>query len=164
MSVSIENDLPNKWHSWSYVAVQALILALLIFYNPHTGLNIRTFAGAGTTCEVLGIIGILVSASSLRKSLTVVPIPKADGKLSTRGLYRYVRHPMYTSVLLFALGIALRNGNYLKYVLVIALLALFYFKSLYEEKYLAQKYPDYVAYARSTPRFIPFSSFWKRSI
>ena len=43
---------------------------------------------------------------------------------------------MYTSVLLLALGIALLSGNLVKYLLVVSLVMLFYFKSVYEEKYL----------------------------
>lgn len=62
---------------------------------------------------------------------------------------------MYTSVLLLSLGIALLGGNGVKYALVMCLYALFYYKSQYEERYLRQKFADYVAYAKHTPRFIP---------
>ena len=121
------------------------------------GPQIHRLALLGWIFEWLGIVGILISAGSLRKSLTAVPIPKPDGKLSTTGLYRYVRHPMYTSVLLFATGIAIHSGTIIKYLLVIALYFLFYVKSKYEEKFLKIKYPEYAEYALRIPRFIPFS-------
>lgn len=121
------------------------------------GPHIHHFVVTGWICEWLGILGILISAASLRRSLTVVPIPKDDGKLSKSGLYRYVRHPMYTSVLLFALGLALKSGNAIKYILVAALYLLFYLKSAYEEKYLLMKYPEYSEYSAKIPRFIPFT-------
>lgn len=148
--------VPNKLHAWSYVVVQAVILGLLIFLNSSFGFTIRKFTLVGTVFEWFGAFGVIVSAASLRRSLTAVPLPKVEGKLSTNGLYRLVRHPMYTSVLLLVLGIALLSGNFIKYLLVGSLVLLFYFKSLYEEKYLAEKYPDYKAYADKIPRFIPF--------
>lgn len=137
--------------------VQAVLLVLIIFLGQSLGPQIHRFELLGWICEWLGIVGILISAASLRKSLTAVPIPKKDGKLSTTGLYRFVRHPMYTSVLLFALGIAIRSGTLAKYLLVMGLYFLFYAKSKYEERFLEIKYPDYAEYARRIPRFIPFT-------
>lgn len=148
---------PNRLHAWSYVLVQAVLLALLVFLNGSVGPQIFRLPILGWFIEWLGILGVLVSASSLRASLTAVPIPKESGKLSTGGLYRHVRHPMYSSVLLFALGIALHGPSAIKYLLVICLYALFYMKSVYEERYLILKYPDYAEYSSRIPRFIPFT-------
>ncbi len=151
------SDNPNRVHAWSYVIVQAVLLVLTIFLGQNLGPQIHRFVLLGWICEWLGIIGILISGASLRKSLTAVPIPKSNGKLSTTGLYRYVRHPMYTSVLLFAIGIAIGSGTIVKYLLVTALYFLFYAKSKYEEIFLKIKYPEYAEYALRIPRFIPFT-------
>lgn len=145
----------NRWPSRLFVLVQGIILALLLFTHIDRGWSVRRFFWIGTTCEWIGIIGILGAALSLQRSLTAMPIPKADGKMTRQGLYRYVRHPMYTSVLLFSLGVALYYGSLYKYLLVGSLLTLFYFKSSYEENFLSEKYPDYLNYAKVTPRFLP---------
>lgn len=150
-------ERPNQLQAWSYVFVQALLLLLLIFLDANIGPQIHRLVVVGRTLECLGIIGVFVCAASLRRSLTVVPIPKAEGQLSTTGLYQYVRHPMYSSVLLFALGIALGSGSLIKYLLGLLLYFLFHAKSVYEEKYLKLKYPDYEEYAKKIPRFIPFT-------
>jgi len=150
-------ESPNQLQAWSYVFVQALLLILLVFLDRNVGPQIHRFVILGWSFEWLGIVGILVCAASLRRSLTVVPIPKEEGKLSTTGLYRYVRHPMYSSVLLFALGIALHSGSAIKYILVISLYVLFHLKSVYEERYLRLKYPEYEQYSARIPRFIPFT-------
>ncbi|HEY3293649.1 MAG TPA: isoprenylcysteine carboxylmethyltransferase family protein [Candidatus Nanopelagicaceae bacterium] len=151
------SERPNQLQAWSYVFVQALLLLLLVFLDANIGPQIHRFVFVGRTLEGLGIIGVLVCAASLRRSLTVAPIPKEDGQLSTTGLYQYVRHPMYSSVLLFALGIALSSGSLIKYLLTLLLYLLFHAKSTYEEKYLKLKYPDYAEYASRIPRFIPFT-------
>jgi len=153
----MESKPPNQLQAWSYVFVQAMLLLLLVFLDQNMGPQFHRLVVLGRSVEGLGIIGVLVCAASLRRSLTVVPIPKEDGQLSTTGLYRYVRHPMYSSVLLFTLGIALSSGNLIKYLLGLLLYFLFHAKSAYEEKYLKLKYPDYEEYAKRIPRFIPFT-------
>jgi protein-S-isoprenylcysteine O-methyltransferase Ste14 len=143
--------------AWTYVFVQALLLILLLFLDNGLGPQNHRFVLLGRALELLGVLGVLICAASLRGSLTVVPLPKEEGKLSTTGLYRYVRHPMYTSVLLLALGIASHAGSAIKYLLVILLFVLFYVKSVFEEKYLRLKYSQYASYSARIPRFIPFT-------
>ena len=150
------NDEPDKVMAWAYVITQAVILSLLIFLNRTFGFDVKTFKIAGDLIEWLGVIGIILSAITIRSSLTAVPLPKKHGRLGTTGLYKYVRHPMYTSVLLLSLGIALLSGSIIKYLLVFGLFVLFSYKARYEERYLSLKYPNYAKYAEQTPRFIPF--------
>lgn len=153
-----DNSTPaNRGQARFYVGIQFLILFLLIFFSNNVGYQLSILRSIGTIFEIVGLLGFLLSANILRGSLTAIPIPKPDGKLSTNGLYKYVRHPMYTSVLLLTVGIALRSGSLIKYFLVIALALLFYSKSIYEERYLFQKYPEYGQYLESVPRFIPFT-------
>lgn len=146
-----------KIQSWTFVVVQAIILGLLVFMDADFGLTVRRLEVVGTLFEWIGGIGILLSAVTIRSSLTVAPLPKESGKLGTSGLYKYVRHPMYSSVLLLSLGIALLSGSLVKYLLVVCLYALFYYKSRFEERYLRQKFNNYEDYAKSTSRFIPFT-------
>lgn len=150
-------EKPNKVQAWSYVFIQGVLLVLIVFLSQKLGPQVHRLILMGSLIEWLGIIGVLISAASLRRSLTAVPIPKEDGELSMSGLYRYVRHSMYTSVLLVAFGIALHSGSGFKYLLAICLYALFHLKSVYEERYLRLKYPEYAEYSAQIPRFIPFT-------
>ena len=150
---------PNRLVALSYVIVQAIILILLIFANMTFGISIRKFVLIGSILEMAGIVGIFASSYSIRTSLTAMPLPKEHGQLATNGLYKFVRHPMYTSVLAFSLGLALASGSAHKYLLVIGLYALFYYKSRYEEVYLGRKYAGHKEYSNTTPRFIPFTKF-----
>ena len=152
-----ESEIPNKLQAWTYVFVQALLLILLVFFNGRIGPQIDRFVFLGCALGLLGVLGVLICAATLRRSLTAMPIPKEDGKLSTTGLYRYVRHPMYASVLLLALGIALHSGSAIKYLLVALLYFLLYLKSVFEEKYSRLKYSEYTEYSARIPRFVPFT-------
>lgn len=146
---------PNRTNAYLFVFFQILILLFVVLLKSSFGPHVSAFEIPGAILETLGLVGILASASSLKTSLTIIPIPKEHGRLSTEGLYGFVRHPMYSSVLLFALGIAVGSGSVIKYLLFVALFFLFFYKSEYEEKHLHVKFPQYAEYARTTPRFIP---------
>ncbi len=145
----------DRTKAWLFVSVQALLLVLLIFIADQNAAPTDTEVLAGRFIQILGSIVLLLSLYDLRKSLTALPTPKDNGVLQIRGLYRYVRHPMYVAVLTLSVGIAVSSGSVVKYVLVLALYILFSFKARYEEKLLIAKYPGYSSYARRTNRFIP---------
>ena len=71
------------------------------------------------------------------------------------GLYRYIRHPIYTGDLLLLAGLELSLNSWL--VLGVALIAAVVTqKAAREEKDLAGGIPAYGEYCRRTKRFIPF--------
>ncbi len=141
--------------AYSFVVAQMLILFALIFLSNNLFSRFQPQTSLGYVLKVLGAVGLLASAGSLRGALTAVPIPKESGTLSTGGLYKYVRHPMYTALLLFSAGMALGSGSVLKCGFFFALLAVLYFKSRFEEKFLLVKYANYKEYLDRTPRFLP---------
>lgn len=72
------------------------------------------------------------------------------------GLYRYVRHPMYTGFHLFFLGVALLLGSVVGLLLAIVLVLLFFRRAVLEEELLRKELPGYDLYmARVHSRFIP---------
>ncbi|PKP27121.1 MAG: hypothetical protein CVU03_00860 [Bacteroidetes bacterium HGW-Bacteroidetes-2] len=83
------------------------------------------------------------------------PTPKADGTLIQTGLYKYIRHPIYTSILMLFLGYSIYQNSFYKLIITLVLGVLFYFKSKYEEKQLAIKFPEYLAYKNKTGRCLP---------
>jgi protein-S-isoprenylcysteine O-methyltransferase Ste14 len=145
----------KRFHAYLFVTGQMIILFFLIFLKNNIGLHIQSSATLGLVLKTIGAAGLISTAGSLRRTLTAIPIPKESGKLSTSGLYRFARHPMYTALLIFSLGMAIGGGSAIKYALFLGLLILLYFKSRFEEGFLIQKYPDYKEYSNRTPRFFP---------
>jgi protein-S-isoprenylcysteine O-methyltransferase Ste14 len=86
------------------------------------------------------------------------PLPlDAPKRLVARGLYRFVRNPMYVGVLLAILGQALCFGSVptLWYALAIALF-FHSFVVFYEEPALRRKFGEsYAEYTKTVPRWIP---------
>ncbi len=111
---------------------------------------------AGVLMAISGVVIILASIFQIRRSLTPFPSPVKNGELITTGLYRYIRHPIYSGIILAAAGYGLQACDTFKIVISGLLLLLFYFKSQYEEKMLMAFYDDYKQYRRHTHRFFPF--------
>lgn len=72
-----------------------------------------------------------------------------------RGIYAYVRHPIYIGDLLLLTGLELALNSWLVVgVLVLAPAVLL--KAIKEERMLIEELSGYEAYCRSSKRFIPF--------
>jgi len=108
------------------------------------------------TISALGvIIGLYTLAHNKLGNFGIYPEPIPDGCLVTTGPYRWIRHPMYTSLLLFMLGIALYRHAWPNY-LGLALLTIAIFGKMYrEEAHLHLKFEDYSDYVKRTRRLFP---------
>lgn len=102
----------------------------------------------------VGAAGVLAAAAFLGRALTPLPEPNGAG-LSARGVYAWARHPMYTSVVIGALGVALARGAAVSLLLVGALAVFFEFKTSREERFLTATYPGYATYAARTGKYLP---------
>jgi protein-S-isoprenylcysteine O-methyltransferase Ste14 len=78
-----------------------------------------------------------------------------DHALVARGLYRWVRHPIYAGDLVLLLGLELALNSWA--VVGVAAVALYVRRqAIREERALRERIPGYDEYCRSTARFVPF--------
>jgi len=101
---------------------------------------------------VFGTGGVL----ALGRNLTPFPKPIAGGQLVTSGVYGWVRHPIYTGLILGTLGWSLWRANLIGIGLAFALFVFFDLKSRREERWLMEAYPGYTEYRRRVRKLIPF--------
>lgn len=149
-------DRLTRTIGWSFVGGQALCLGAVVvasgrddWATPWWVLTVGwATIGAGAT------VGLWASRS-LGSALTPTPEPRAGDRLRTDGPYRYVRHPIYSAVLLGVVGWTIRSGSVATLVAAVATIAFFRVKSEWEERRLAAVYPDYRCYAERTGRFVP---------
>jgi protein-S-isoprenylcysteine O-methyltransferase Ste14 len=146
-----------------YVVVQGgLFLLVALGSNTCTGLPswrypyIRYGAIAGTSLLLLGGILALSGACSLGRNLNVLPRPKENAKLAKTGAYRLVRHPIYSGIILAALGWGLWVHGWLTIGYAILLFIFFDIKSSREEQWLLGKFSGYAAYQKKVRKLIPF--------
>jgi len=92
----------------------------------------------------------------LRASFSPFPRPLDGAALVDSGAYRLIRHPIYSGLVLAALGWAIVASSALTIASAGVLLLLFAGKSRREEVWLAAAHPGYADYQRRTRRMIPW--------
>lgn len=97
----------------------------------------------------------IISLLQLNKNLSPFPSPKIDSQLVKNGIYKYIRHPIYTALFFGMLFWSLYQQSFYQLLISFSILILFYFKSKYEEKLLSEKFEDYKDYMKVSGRFLP---------
>lgn len=82
----------------------------------------------------------MFASVALKPSLRVSPIPREGAPLITHGIYRWVDHPMYVSVMIFATGMVLGNLNWVTALLWCALLVTLVVKAKFENALLRERH------------------------
>jgi protein-S-isoprenylcysteine O-methyltransferase Ste14 len=77
--------------------------------------------------------------------------------LVTTGAYRYIRHPLYTSLLLFGIGAFLKQISLLSGLLILTLFTALYITARVEERSNRDRFGEaYAEYMKRSKMFIPF--------
>lgn len=123
----------------------------------------RMRAGAGFV-EASGIV-LLIAGTAVRwaaiftlKSFFTVNVSILEGQRIVRhGVYRILRHPSYTGLLLRYLGFGLAFANWLSAALIfLPLCAATLYRIRVEEAALRERFgEEYLSYSRTTKRLIP---------
>jgi protein-S-isoprenylcysteine O-methyltransferase Ste14 len=90
-----------------------------------------------------------------RRSYHVVADP-TEGGLMTGGPYRYIRHPIYAAMCLFAVAGAAGHWSWSAGLWGGLVLASAVLRILCEEALVAARYPEYAQYKATTWRMIPY--------
>jgi protein-S-isoprenylcysteine O-methyltransferase Ste14 len=137
---------------------QFVLIALLILV-PSSGLNTGVFSYFLSAVSIFSLLAGFVilglSALALGKSLTAHPIPGKNAQLVTDGLYRFVKHPIYSGLILVGFGLTIAGGFFPHVLFFVALLFLLNYKARFEEALLAKSYAGYADYSKKTGRFVP---------
>jgi len=145
---------------WHYVLLLLAVLLFNIPVHPLTLSLISHSAVTGILSSVFAISGLAIAiaarrtlASNWSGSVTF----KRDHELITRGVYWYMRHPIYTGVLLMFVGTAILVGTLGAVLGFLVLLFTFWFKLKQEEALMERHFPrDYPAYKERVKALIPY--------
>lgn len=143
-------------YSFFLITTQFLIIGYFILFHPIR----QDFGPQDIIAWTLVIAGIALGVSAFRamrqSHFKITPKPHMDATLITIGPYAFIRHPMYTALIILTLGLFLNYpviGHLIAFLLLFILLNI---KLNYEERLLAEKFPAYMSYQAGTKKLFPF--------
>ncbi len=135
-----------------YVIVQFSCIVYLIINTQVENLN-----SLSISLIIFAIVLGLMALFNIKPSnLNILPQLKDKHQLITSGIYRYIRHPMYTSVILFCLALLITNVDQFSIVVMLILTIDLILKSNVEEMLLSKRFTSYLNYQKKTGKFLPF--------
>ncbi len=135
-----------------YVIIQFSCIIYLILNARFENLALLEYLLLATAA----IIGLMAVINMQVRNLNILPTLKDRHQLITYGIYRYIRHPMYSSVLLLCVALTLSNAHYVAQIVLLVLVLDLILKSNLEERLLIQRFDAYQRYKSKTGRFMPF--------
>lgn len=155
---SVANTAEQRGRGW--VLAQSLLLLALVLAGPlGRSAGEAWLAGLaaviGSILFAIGAILGLLGVKHLGRNRTPYPQPLADAALVTTGVYAWVRHPLYASLIYAGFGWALLWSSYPALIIAAIDLCFFTAKAQAEERHLRAKFPAYADYATRVKRFIP---------
>jgi protein-S-isoprenylcysteine O-methyltransferase Ste14 len=124
-------------------------------YWPDSAAGALVIVGIALILAALVLLALAAISLLVARSTTLFPRPRKDASLAETGVYGRVRHPVYGSVLLLAVGWSLAESP-LGLVPVALLAVLFDLKARVEEAWLEERLPGYARYReRTRRRFVP---------
>jgi protein-S-isoprenylcysteine O-methyltransferase Ste14 len=144
--------------------VQGLLFALVVL-GPRSVKGLPSWSSpvaaiASAVGAVLMLAGGALAIAGLlglgRDNLTALPYPRDESTLVVSGPYRLVRNPIYSGLIFAAFGYALWVNGWLTLGYAATLFIFFDIKSRKEERWLAEKFPDYPAYQARVHKLIPW--------
>ena len=95
---------------------------------------------------IIAFIILLVAIKDLGSNLSPFPRPINNSNLVTTGIYRFMRHPMYYSLIFISFGVFITKLSIYYLFVSTSLILIIKFKIALEEQYLKNKFKNYLFY------------------
>ena len=146
---------PQAWLGALLVGLQFALLAGLAV-KAATGFDVaRLPVDAWLAAAAAVALGVWALSANRPGNFNIRPMPRAGGQLVQHGPYRWIRHPMYSALLLAGVAAARLSDEAAAWLLLAALAVVLRIKAGVEERGMAAQYPAYADYRRRTRRFVP---------
>ncbi|CAA7624719.1 isoprenylcysteine carboxylmethyltransferase family protein [Magnetospirillum sp. SS-4] len=132
-------------------ALSGAFILTIVNHLPMASLSPATQAVAVLLLAV-GNVATVVCLAHLGRSFSVLPQAR---RLVRSGPYGVIRHPLYVAEAIATVGMVMLHLGWAAVILGLVQTALQLARIHYEEKVLAEAFPEYRDYAREVPRFLP---------
>lgn len=144
--------MKHQNYSYILVSLQFIFIAILLithgFHTPSNFALLIFLLGCG--------FGLYTVRYNPLGNFNIIPEIKENASLITTGAYRYIRHPMYFSVLVMMLGVVMSKPTFLSFFIYALLVVTLFLKAQKEEMLWMEQSSEYRKYMQQTKRIIPF--------
>ncbi len=148
--------LDDRTVLWIFLGIVVPLSAAVV---EHLSLNplLSWITVLGSVIFVLGVVVRWVARITLGKFFTYEVKVTNEHKLIRKGIYKYIRHPLYTGILLLCFGaIVLLQSSVGFMLLLIVLVPALWHRMKVEEAFLLKAFGKrYQNYMKTTKRLIP---------
>jgi protein-S-isoprenylcysteine O-methyltransferase Ste14 len=161
-SFSAKRSVRRNWGFLAFrIAIAIILIALIdsktfgnsgiVYSNPNP-----LVGGIGVVLCMAGIAFAIWARVHIGKNWGMPMTKRVEPELVTSGPYTYVRHPIYTGILLAMFGTTLTLGVW--WLIVFVLVGIYFvYSATQEEKFLTEQFPNqYPEYKKRTKMIIPF--------
>jgi protein-S-isoprenylcysteine O-methyltransferase Ste14 len=141
-----------------WAILQILILLAVVVLGPIWPGHDRWIPN-GTVGRILLLLSAAMALTgflTLGSNLSPHPKPRPQATLVQHGIYAWVRHPLYTSLMIGSIGWACLWQSAPALVAALVLVVILDTKARVEERWLQNQFPAYADYARRVRRFLPW--------
>lgn len=144
--------MTSKIYSYLLVTLQFIFIAILVLnhglYTPNNFALLIFFLGGG--------FGLYTVKHNPLSNFNITPEIKENASLITTGVCRYIKHPMYFSVLVMMFGVVVSEPALLSFFIFMLLVVTLFLKAQKEEMLWMVESSEYTNYRQQTKRIIPF--------
>jgi len=144
-----------------------LLLAVILLFSPTLPIPVlgdrslplaqwRVWGAIGAAVNLAGLLFTVWARIHLGRNWSGTVTLKQDHELITSGPYAWVRHPIYTGLLLGFVGLAIARGEWRSILAVVIIALAFWRKLRIEESWMLEQFGDaYRSYRQRVAALIP---------
>jgi len=164
-ALNVKRSVRNgAWRRWLWLRLFFIVIAIFVLH--FAGANVRVYlsleplgpswAALGVVVAALGVALAIWARVYLGRNWGMPMTLREEPELVTTGPYRYIRHPIYSGMLLALLGSAFADSLF--WLLPLAGACIYFvYSSFAEDRHMAELFPStYPAYKARTKMLIPF--------
>ena len=131
------------------------IFILVILYLLISG-NLLSSSPWVIATQILALALGIWARRSFRSGQFSTSAETKQGQLLLTGPYKFIRHPIYATVLVLVWSSVLGHPSLTTLIVSVIMTIVTMIRIVTEEQFLQERDPDYTEYSRATKRIIPF--------
>ena len=156
-SVRIKSDRGSLIILWVLMLMCITAGFYTAYYGDWSAVN-YILASTGILVYVAGMVVRWKSILQLKHRFTVNVVVNSEHKLETGGMYKFLRHPSYSGILMILAGLGMAMNSYVSFIVVLVpvFLGLSYRISVEEKLLEAEFGEEYTVFCSTRKKLIPF--------